>query len=415
MPWPLFLTYALSSLLLAQPYSSLSLSFLLSLPSPSPFPSPSLFPSPSPHLSCPPSVVLPFFQEEQLTYRELNSRANKLARFLINVGISLEDSVALTFDRSLDLIIAMLAVLKAGATLVPLPPSLPSERFNYILSNACCKLLLTNRAEDVPLPKTQDAAPPLSVPVIPLTQYWTYIDTLSDANPGVTIHPLMIMYMIYTSGTTGKPKGVQILHENVRSRLTWWMKQLEDKKTHRVLQTIPLGFDPCIWEIFVPLIMGACLDLFRPGKNTDVVKLRNHVMRHRITTLSFTPALLNVTLDEGEFDNEVGIVWVGGEKLPEAILSKFWKVFPSAFLNDNYGPTETTICVSNERYTEAETLPDQERTIGYAVSDGEFLFLLIASLLPLPPPSLSLSSAPGPSLLLSLPFLPLPSPSRSPL
>lgn len=306
-----------------------------------------------------------------MTYRELNSRANKLAHFLVSVGVSPEDSVAVSFDRSIDLVITMLAVLKAGGTLVPLPPSLPSERFSYILNNARTKILLTSLEEDLPIfGKSQET----NVPILPLAKYWDFINTqMKSTNTEIPVHPAMIIYMIYTSGTTGKPKGVQISHENVRSRLNWWAQQLNKDKAHRVLQTIPLGFDPSIWEIFVPLAMGACLDLFRPGKNTDVVKLRYHVMLHRITTLSFTPALLNVTLDDGYFDNEVEVVWVGGEKLLESIFSKIWKVFPGAVLNDNYGPTETTICVTNERYEE-HLVADQERTIGCCVNDGTIFF-----------------------------------------
>eukprot|EP01127_Copromyxa_protea_P009857 TRINITY_DN2356_c0_g1_i1.p1 TRINITY_DN2356_c0_g1~~TRINITY_DN2356_c0_g1_i1.p1 ORF type:complete len:1812 (-),score=392.14 TRINITY_DN2356_c0_g1_i1:133-5568(-) len=317
-----------------------------------------------------PDSIAIVFGDDQITYRELNSRANKLAHFLRSIGISHEDSVGYSFDRSVDVIVTMLAILKAGATMVPIPPTLPAERFTYILNNACCKILITSRFEDVPIFRNPgSSAESFGVPLIPLSTYWNYINAnMSDANPDISVHPLMIMYMIYTSGTTGKPKGVQIQHNNLRSRLTWWIKQLQQDVHHRVLQTIPLGFDPSMWEIFAPLVMGWCLDLFRPGKNTDVVKLRNHMMLHRITTLSFTPALLNVTLDDGYFDNECVVVWVGGEKLPEAILGKFWNVFPEAVLNDNYGPTETTICVTNECYTRIPP-SDHERTIGYGVDD----------------------------------------------
>lgn len=315
-----------------------------------------------------PNAIAVVFEDECLSYATLNNRANKLAQFLVKVGVQPEDPIALCFNRSLELIVTMLAVLKAGGAIVSVPPSLPSDRFTYILSDSASKLLLAPSEEVLPISTTDT-----DVPVLPLTKYWSFIATnMSAERPEVEVHPANIMYTIYTSGTTGKPKGVQIPHENLQTRLKWWISQLENDKTQRMLQSIPLGFDPSMYEIFGPLVMGACLDLYPLDKNTDVMRLREHIMNHRITKLTFTPALLNVTLDEGHFDNEVRLVWSGGEKLPEAVLTKFWDVFPKATLQDMYGPTETTIYVTTELYSQ-NNVPEfgEDLTIGRGINDGK--------------------------------------------
>jgi len=314
----------------------------------------------------PDSIAL-VYQEQLLTYRELNSRVNQLANFLIKAGIQQEDVVGIYIERSLDMIIAYVAVIKAGAAILPLPANVPTDRLSYMISDAEAKLLLTN-VDDIPNFDT-------NIPVFSVAKHAQYLRTLDNSNPTIPLHPSMICYMIFTSGTTGKPKGVQIPHENISARVSWWWDHLKFDRTHRISQTIALSFDPSLWEIFVPLTMGACLDLFLPGKTNDILLLRDYIAAHRITALSFTPALLNVTLDEGFFENEVTVIFLGGEKIQEAILQKLWDVFPCVHLNDNYGPTETTICATNEVYPPKSYEPEAERCIGFPVHNVSILVL----------------------------------------
>src|SRR5262249_4312825 len=236
----------------------------------------------------PPAAVAVVFEDEALSYRELEQRANRLAHHLRARGVGPEVVVGLCLERSPAMVVALLAILKAGGAYLPLDPEYPAERLRYMMTDARLGLLLT------------DSRLAARLPVASAVQ-WLLLDKedtsgAPDTAPGVALHPEHLAYMIYTSGSTGKPKGAANTHGGLHNRLRWMQDAYLLTPDDVVLQKTPFGFDVSVWEFFWPLMTGARLVLAAPGVHRDPAALAATICRQGVTTLHFVPSMLSVFL-----------------------------------------------------------------------------------------------------------------------
>ncbi|WP_207291177.1 non-ribosomal peptide synthetase, partial [Pseudomonas sp. FW300-N2C3] len=288
-----------------------------------------------------PDAVAVVSGEAQLSYAQLNERANQIAHRLLELGIRPDDRVAICADRSLDMVAGLLGILKAGAAYVPLDPDYPHERLAYMLENSAPMVVLTQRALQASLPATQART-------LLLDEAQGFSTQPTD-NPQVEgLHAHHLAYVIYTSGSTGLPKGVMNEHGGVVNRLLWMQDEYGLTATDAVLQKTPFSFDVSVWEFFWPLFSGARLVMARPGGHRDPAYLREVIQAQGITTLHFVPSMLDVFLAHGEASQCAGLVRVmcSGEALPGHLVRRFKAQLPHTGLYNLYGPTEAAVDVT---------------------------------------------------------------------
>ncbi|HEY9878540.1 MAG TPA: amino acid adenylation domain-containing protein [Leptolyngbyaceae cyanobacterium] len=325
-----------------------------------------------------PNAVAVVFEDQQLTYQQLNQKANQLAYYLRSAGVGLETFVGLYSERSLEMIIGLLGILKAGGTYVPLDPSYPSDRLAFILQDTQASVILTQAA-------LADSLPPHCAQVICLDADWNLISENPLEDPICVANANSLMYTIYTSGSTGKPKGVMIAHSSTCNQLYWRQSTFPLSAADRVLQNISLSFDPSVWQIFWPLCFGAQLVLPRPGGQQDVAYLVRLIAEQQISVIALVPSLLRVFLEAKGLDKCQALkhVFCGGEALTLDLQKRFFERFDSTVLLHNvYGPTEATIdatywtCDRNHLYPVAP--------IGKPILNAQ-VYVLNNQLQPLPP------------------------------
>ncbi|KPY63716.1 Amino acid adenylation, partial [Pseudomonas syringae pv. solidagae] len=224
------------------------------------------------------------FAAEQLSYAHLNARANQLAHRLRESGVGPDVLVGICVERSLQLVIGLLAIIKAGGAYVPLDPDYPEDRLAYMMQDSGIGLLLTQTAllERLPVPP--------QVQSLCLDQDGDWLESYSIANPVSFSHPLNLAYVIYTSGSTGKPKGAGNSHRALVNRLHWMQKAYGLNESDTVLQKTPFSFDVSVWEFFWPLMTGARLAVALPGDHRDPERLVQTIREHQVTTLHFVPS-----------------------------------------------------------------------------------------------------------------------------
>ncbi len=282
-----------------------------------------------------PEAVAVVFEGESLTYRELNARANRLAHRLRREGAGPEVLVGIRVERSFEVVVALLAILKAGSAYLPIDPALPAERQDYMTADAGIGLLLTGDLPDC-------GEEPVENPAVPL---------LPD-------HPA---YVIYTSGSTGQPKGVVVSHRALGNRLQY-ARAGDILASDAFLQKTTISFDVSLLEIFGPLVAGGRTVLARPGGQQDPEYLVRLIREQRITYTSFPPSLLYVLFEQDGFDrcDSLRVVVTGGETVPAVLPGQFYERLPGASLLNRYGPTEATISVTSwlcEREGTPRSLP----------------------------------------------------------
>lgn len=272
------------------------------------------------------------FQNQNFTYKQLNQKANQLAAVLIENGVKPNDKVAISLDRSAELVIALLAIIKAGATYIPLDPIFPINRINYMLEDSAAVVLLTSSAY-----KGQYVS---NAKEIILDDIWASIKNYPTTDPDVAVRGEDLIYILYTSGSTGQPKGVQIKHHNVVNFLYSMQKQPGLIREDKLLAVTTISFDIAGLELWLPLITGAQIVLADAATAKDGNALLDIIKKDKITVMQATPYTWRIMLEAG-WDKERVKVICGGEALPmdlaQRILDKatsLWNV---------YGPTETTI------------------------------------------------------------------------
>ena len=286
------------------------------------------------------SAVALRYEAEELSYGELDGRANQLAHFLKAEGLGYGDRVALCLDRTVEMVVSLLGVLKAGCAYVPLDPEHPSERLRWVVEDAGASLVLTQAAHAESLSK-------LGVPLVAVDEdeRWRGCE---EGRLGMEVAPGAAMYVLYTSGSTGQPKGVVVPHEGVVNRLEWMQSAYGLTSDDVVLQKTPYTFDVSGWEFHWPLWFGAQLAIAPPFAHKDPEALSLLIRRHRVTTLHFVPSMLVPFLSsEGASQcTSIRRVICSGEALLAEHRDRFFEVLPASELHNLYGPTEASIDVS---------------------------------------------------------------------
>ncbi|WP_414526545.1 amino acid adenylation domain-containing protein [Nodularia chucula] len=348
-----------------------------------------------------PDKIAVIFGDESLTYQQLEQKANQLADDLQNLGVQAETRVGIYCDRSLEMVISLLAVHKAGGAYIPLDPSYPQERLQFIINDSKISILITQTSLLNNLPKIEGielntplktplcapvassretrpthwlASAPLRVSVagrspikiIPLTS-----DKTSDFP-----HPQQLAYLIYTSGSTGTPKGVQILHRSLSNFLIAMSKTPGLTAADNLLAVTTLAFDIAALEIFLPLTVGACLVLVERDVTLDGERLAQAIAKHQITVMQATPATWRLLIASGWEGKQDLKILCGGEALDNTLAHQLLSCTQEVW--NLYGPTETTI------WSAAQKLSiDEPVTIGHPIANTQF-YVLDEHLQPLP-------------------------------
>ncbi|WP_427185159.1 amino acid adenylation domain-containing protein [Bordetella bronchialis] len=275
-----------------------------------------------------------------LTYADVDGRANALAHRLAALGAGPDVPVAIMLERSVEMVVGLLAILKAGAAYVPLDPDYPVDRLAYMLQD-CGSRLLLRRGE---APRGLRVPPGI-----------TGIDLAREAAgtcpraPAVRLHDDNLAYIIYTSGSTGRPKGAGNRHGSLANRIAWMQREYGLTADDAVLQKTPFGFDVSVWEFFWPLTAGARLVMAAPGEHRDPARLADRIARHGVTTLHFVPSMLQAFLADGQAGQcrTLRRVLCSGEALPGDARDTVRREMPWVALNNLYGPTEAAIDVTH--------------------------------------------------------------------
>jgi amino acid adenylation domain-containing protein len=281
-----------------------------------------------------PEALAVVFEDERLTYGELNERANRLAHYLRGQGVASEALVGLMLERSTELLVALLGVLKAGGAYVPLDPTYPAERLAFMLEDAGIRVLLTQGTLGTVLP-------PGDLRSIDLKALAGELAQLSSENPAHARNANELAYVIYTSGSTGRPKGVQIRHGAVVNFLTSMQRQPGISGQDVLTAVTTLSFDIAVLELMLPLTAGACVVMMDRETATDGVRLSRKMSEVGATLMQATPATWRLLLQAG---------WEAGSDLTILCGGEAWGLDLAALLLrggasvwNMYGPTETTI------------------------------------------------------------------------
>ena len=315
--------------------------------------------------------------DQILTYKAFNARTNQLALWLHQRGIGRDDRVGVCMDRSLEMVIALHGILKAGAAYVPFDPHHPKERRRFMLDDSGVKLILTQEHHK-PLFSTE------SVPFHVLDKDFSLLDGIPAENISVDIDGNQLAYMIYTSGSTGKPKGTLLAHKSILNRLLWMQDAYKLTDRDVVLQKTPFSFDVSVWEFFWPFMFGATLVVAREEGHKDSSYLCEVIQKHRVTTIHFVPPMLKVFLENRESRNcdSLQRVVCSGEALPYALSEQFYNTIPNATLYNLYGPTEAAVDVTEYRCPKFRA--DKKLPIGRPVANTQ-IYILDKALNPVPP------------------------------
>ncbi len=306
--------------------------------------------------------------DRTLTYATLNSEANQLARLLLKEGVQPGDHVGLMADRSPELIVSMLAVLKTGAAYVPVDPQHPTDRIEYILSDAGCQVLLVSAAHKNRLS--------ISLREVVLENVWPQLHTFSDADPDRPGSGDDAFYVLYTSGTTGRPKGVQTIHRGVVNVLYSLRETPGLGPTDKTATLATVTFDLATTEIYLPLLVGAELVIVDSTVSRSGQALSELLTSTGVTFMQATPATWRMLWEAGWHGNPDLTVISCAEALPMDLAQKLMGSCRSLW--NYYGPTETTIYA-----TGTPIFPADERiTIGRAI-DNTQIFILDEHLRPL--------------------------------
>ncbi|HEV2681895.1 MAG TPA: AMP-binding protein, partial [Rhodanobacter sp.] len=266
-----------------------------------------------------PEAIALVFKDRQLTYGELNTRANQVAHHLLALGIKPDDRVALYIERSPEMVIGLLGVLKAGGSYVPLDPDYPIDRIGYMLTDSAPKIVLTQAA-------LRGRLPDISAPAVILDDDAGSLAGQPRHDPVVPgLSCTHLAYVIYTSGSTGNPKGVMIEHGGIVNRLQWMQDAYPLDGTDRVLQKTPFSFDVSVWEFFWPLSYGARIVLAEPGGHKDPAYLQEVIVREAVTVTHFVPSMLRQFLSVEDLEACVSLrhVFCSGEALSADIAQDF--------------------------------------------------------------------------------------------
>jgi microcystin synthetase protein McyC len=283
-------------------------------------------------------------ESKEITYQELDNRSNQLAHYLIYHGVKSGDVVNICIHRSIEMIIAVIGVLKSGAAYGPIGTETPLERLNYLLNDTKSKILLTDSKTASKYAFNIN----ISQKHILLDAEWDEVKTFSSVRKNSEHQESSLAVILYTSGSTGKPKGVQLSHQSLVNRLIWDTQTYKHLPSDIVLQHASLAFDFSILEIFMALGNGGKLILARPDFHYDSFYLIELIQAEKITKMGSVPSLLKSYINLPAFKQCTSLkqVFLGGEALSKSLQELFF-ANSSAELVNIYGPTEASISVLN--------------------------------------------------------------------
>ncbi|CUS36981.1 putative Multi-domain non-ribosomal peptide synthetase [Candidatus Nitrospira nitrosa] len=280
------------------------------------------------------------FDEQALSYRELWTRSQALASELRRHGVGPDVLVGICTERSLELIVGLLGIWQAGGAYVPIDPRYPADRIGYMLADAAPPILLMQ-------PALREQLPPFAGLYLELYAAASVAET--PVLPPTPVRLQHLAYTIYTSGSTGRPKGAGNTHGGLLNRLQWMQEYFSLTPADRVLQKTPFGFDVSVWELFWPLMTGAELVLAQPDEHKDGLRLKERIVKQKITTLHFVPPMLQAFLETPGVQACAGSlrrVICSGEALTATVQQQCWTKLPGVELHNLYGPTEAAIDVT---------------------------------------------------------------------
>ncbi|MFE3262527.1 amino acid adenylation domain-containing protein, partial [Nocardia sp. NPDC059229] len=297
-----------------------------------------------------PEATAVSFEGTGLSYGEFAARVHQLARKLIEAGVGPESLVGLGIRRSVDLVVAMYAIVEAGGAYVPLDLDQPADRIDYVLETARPVCVLTTERDGF----THASVPTVAVDTVDLSGYSDAV--LTDADRIAPLRASDTAYVIFTSGSTGRPKGVAVPHSAIVNRLVWMQAEYGLTAADVVLQKTPATFDVSVWEFFWPLQIGAKLVVAKPEGHRDPVYLAETIAREGVTTAHFVPSMLAVFVSEPAAADctSLRLVFASGEALPATTAQQLRRVTGAA-LHNLYGPTEAAVDVTYHQVTDADT------------------------------------------------------------
>src|SRR5579863_9571234 len=314
-----------------------------------------------------PDAVAVIFEDMQLTYRELNQRANQLAHHLRQLGVGPEVLVGLCMERSLEMVVGMLGILKAGGTYVPLDPAYPEDRLAFMLQDANVSVLLTQE-------RLAERLPRHTACILYLDTGWKGIAREPDQNPVSRATPQNLAYVIYTSGSTGRPKGLAIEHRSTVALIDWAISIFTPEELAGVLASTSICFDLSVFEIFVPLSSGGTAILVE-----DVLHLANLSSNRPVTLINTVPSAMTELLYSGRLPASVRTVNLAGEPLPNVLAQQIYRQDTIERVFNLYGTSEAT---AYSTYTLVER-GGPELSIGRPIANTQ-VYILDSHLHPVP-------------------------------
>ncbi|MEW6737965.1 MAG: condensation domain-containing protein, partial [Acidobacteriota bacterium] len=289
-----------------------------------------------------PQAIALIFEDEQLSYQELNQRANRLAHYLQTSGVTTDNLVGLFVERSVDMVVGLLGTLKVGAAYVPLDPSYPKDRLTWLLEDMHTNVLLTQQ-------QLLDKLPTCQARVVCLDTDWQLINKESVENLAIDIAPENLAYVLYTSGSTGRSKGVLIEHRQLLNYVSAATERLGFKAEASYAWVQPFTFDSCNTVIYGALLNGGCLHLISRERASDAQKLSEYFRRYKIDYLKITPSHLAALQNAADLPAQLlphKRLVLGGETSHWNYLQELKSLGSNCVIFNHYGPTETTVGVT---------------------------------------------------------------------
>ncbi|MFZ0320634.1 MAG: amino acid adenylation domain-containing protein [Candidatus Sulfotelmatobacter sp.] len=317
-------------------------------------------------------------EDARITYGELNRRANQLAHYLVRLGVRTESLVGICLNRGMDLMIALLGTLKAGAAYVPLDPGYPRQRLASMLRDAQLKFVLTQEL-------WADSLRDEDVNIVCLDHEAEQLDRESDENPIIQISPDNVAYVIYTSGSSGQPKGVLGLHRGAVNRLAWMWNAYPFESGEVACAKTSLNFVDSVWEMFGPLLAGIPTAMIADAVVKSPPALISALAKYRVTRLVLVPALLRAMLDA---DSQIASrlphlkYWISsGEAIDPNMIRRFREAAPNRILLNLYGSSEVSADVTY--FDTREMSLDATVLVGKPIANTQ-IYILDRNLQPLP-------------------------------
>ncbi|MET1256788.1 amino acid adenylation domain-containing protein [Aliikangiella maris] len=305
-------------------------------------------------------------ENTSLSFRQLHAKSSRLANWLVSHNLKPGELVGVYMHRAVDMQVAIMAIIAAGAAYVPLEPVYPDERINYLLNDAECRIILTQEIwveklnaillqaektveQSQGCPSQHITLNKLSTPLI--CSIDSFVGNSLNSSTALTSHVAInaqqLAYVIYTSGTTGQPKGVMIEHAALANRIIWMQQHYSVNQNDVLLQKTPFSFDVSVWEFFLPMISGATLIMAKPEGHKDAQYISQLINQHQVSLVHFVPSMLTTyLLVNQQYNPSIRAVFCSGEALEHSQVNQFKSCFVNAALHNLYGPTEAAVDVT---------------------------------------------------------------------